>query len=257
MRPILINLGPFPIYSFGFFSALAFLVGSFMLWRSLRDEISEEELLITSLLIGIGATLGARGLPALRAFFIKPTLDMFVRAFLAGNLSLVGALIGGLVPLYLWQKRTVSQPWDLVDPLGNIFLWVAAITALGVQLSGSWWGKPAAYLGAIGGVHPVGLYMAIWCFLGIIISVFVKNQHRHWSWYKSGKVGLTGLFCIGWFALGLLTVATLVEKQLYWGPFPQDQSLSLIVLILSLFLIWKRAGRSLGELIVWQPRKNH
>lgn len=257
MLPILITIGQFSIYSFGFFSALAFLAGSFLFWRSLKNELPEEELLITSLLIGIGATLGARVIPALSAFFIRPTIDVLIRAFLSGNLSFWGALLGGLLPLYLWQRRRVSQPWDLVDPLGTNFLVIATIVAIGSHLAGSWWGRQSSFLKAVGGIHPVSLYLSAWCFLGIILARIIRRQYRSWTWYRSGKVGLVGLFCLGWFFLGFLLIATLVEKQIYWGPLAIDQFLSLLVLVFIIILVGQRADRSFKELITWLLRKRH
>ena len=248
-----VNIGPILVYSFGLFCVLAYIAGSFLFWRKLKEEIAEELLIKLSFFVAVSATLGARIVPAVYAFALRPTFDMFVRAFIIGDLSFWGGFMGGMLPLYLWGRKDVKQLWDLLDPVGEIFLWVATIVSLGSMFAKLWVGKQTSFLGL--GSHPVGLYLSLWCFLGIMIAFYVKKSYRGWIWYRSGKVGLVGLISFSWFFLGFLGIASLVEKQIYLGPFALDQILSLIVLLLLITLIWYRAGRKYKEFFLWLPRK--
>ena len=65
MYPILFSLGPVHIYSFGVFLALAFVAGSFYIWRESRNEF-REEVILDALVVAVAhdqfKTLGIDGL---------------------------------------------------------------------------------------------------------------------------------------------------------------------------------------------------
>lgn len=248
MFPILLTFGPIQIYSFGVFTVLAFLLGSFTLWRSLRDEVPEEQLLVGSLLTAIGALSGARLAPVLGTLLTKP----IAAGLTSGRLSFWGALVGGILMLFLWGKAKQWKWWDMVDTLGVVFLLVTFVMGFGCELAGCWEAKSSALWNVIGGKHPLGWYLAAWSLLGILIGAWIKKHYRSWQWYKSGKIGLIGLFSIGWFSLGYLTIASLVKKQLYWGPFAANQWVAAGVLVIILALIYWRSGHSPREIFTWQ-----
>ena len=61
MLPILFNVGPFAVHAYGFFVALAFLVGSITaVYFAKREGIGSETVLDLAIYVVISAVVGAR-----------------------------------------------------------------------------------------------------------------------------------------------------------------------------------------------------
>ena len=59
MLPVLLDIGPITIYSFGFFLALSYLVGTFVFWKlGKKQGYNEEKLLDLSVISLIAALVG-------------------------------------------------------------------------------------------------------------------------------------------------------------------------------------------------------
>lgn len=119
MRPILIQIGPIPIYSYGLMMAIAFLVADYLLGKEFRrSKINvnyANEMVVLALVFGI---IGAKALYIIENFsdFLKAPLEM---VFSAGGLTWYGGFILAFIVLFLYVKRKklpVLKILDLVSP---------------------------------------------------------------------------------------------------------------------------------------------
>ena len=60
MLPYLFEFGPIKISSFGFFAAVSFILASFWLWKELKEEYAEEDILTLPIDLFLASLLGAR-----------------------------------------------------------------------------------------------------------------------------------------------------------------------------------------------------
>jgi phosphatidylglycerol---prolipoprotein diacylglyceryl transferase len=117
MLPVLLALGPITVSSFGFFLALAFLWGTFLVWRLARAwDLDGEKTLDLVLLTFFGGVVGAR------LFFISLNFDFFSEDFFRiilitkyPGLSFWGGLLGGWLTLAFMAKRLKQDLWQVAD----------------------------------------------------------------------------------------------------------------------------------------------
>jgi phosphatidylglycerol:prolipoprotein diacylglycerol transferase len=195
MFPVLIEIGPITIYSFGAMLALAFLAATHVTSRELERHGYDGE--IASKLV-IWAVVG--GLVGARLWSVWNDWDDFVReplrVLLSGSgLVFYGGLAGGFVAVSLAIRRH-AIPWlTAVDCIAPGLPLAHAIGRIGCELAGDGdWGRPStvpwahAYPNAIIGwqewlsthglppdtrVHPTPIYEMVMYFaiFGILWSV--------------------------------------------------------------------------------------
>ncbi|OGY27528.1 MAG: prolipoprotein diacylglyceryl transferase [Candidatus Woykebacteria bacterium RIFCSPHIGHO2_12_FULL_43_10] len=222
--PILINLGPIQIRSYGVFLVLAFLAGTFILWREGQKQgYNEEKLLDLSVTTIIFGFLGARVYQVITNW--SDYADRFSSVFKVweGGLSLHGALIGGFVGLWWFTKK---NKWPLlqVADFGVLALSLGIIIGkIGSFLNGDDYGVVsnlpfAVHIpGIIGRRHPSPIYELILMFF---IYLYLLRYYRAKS--KSG-----GVFYIFLLLSGLARIFTelfrdnrtliLNMKEGFWG----------------------------------------
>lgn len=167
MKPILIQLGRFPISSFGLFLLLAFLVGIAVARRRGRAlGIDPSRMLDIALYMIIG------GIVAGRLGYVAANWPAFARAPLTiitiwrdSGLTFYGALVGGLIVAALsarWLRVPFSKFVDVFAPALAIGYAVAMVGAL---LHGLYIGRPT---GVPWGVqmfldrrHPTQIYLML------------------------------------------------------------------------------------------------
>lgn len=190
MYPIIIQIGPITIYSFGLMMAVAFLVGGFLTSRELERLGYDPQLGSTLVLwAAVGGLIGAR------LFLIAEDPSEFlehpVSTILSGSgFVWYGGLFGGLLATYVVVHRA-GVPWlQVADAAAPALALGHAIGRIGCQLAGDGdWGKVTslpwgmAYPRAIVGwphppgvfVHPTPLYEAA---AYTAIFFFLWNRRR-------------------------------------------------------------------------------
>lgn len=224
MYPILLTVGPVTLYTLGATAVLAFLAGSFLFWRWLKDDLVEEGILVATLLATFGGLLGSqlgRG----------------------SGLSFLAALSGAVVIVGVYGRAQRWNLWDLVDPGAAAVLWVVFIFGLGGQFSGA------------GKTQLVGLPLSFWSLATLVFGRWVVKHYRSWRWYESGKVGLVGLSEAVFFFVGFLVVACFAAKQLYWGPLSVNAWVTIGATGFFLCFIYRRSGRDLKEDLQWRKKR--
>lgn len=182
MYPILFELGPVKIYTYGLLVASAFLVSTYLVKREARREgISQDIILNLCLGLVIFGILGARLLYILQNLKFYLAYPGQILMLHKGGLSFFGGLILAIIFAVIFLKRarlSVLHTFDLVSP----YLALAqAIGRIGCFFNGCCYGR----LG-----HPVQLYAAFNLLLiFIILRVFQAKQRAF-----AGKIFL--LYCL-------------------------------------------------------------
>ncbi len=136
MRPILFQIGPIPIYSYGLMMAIAFLVADFLVAREfkrLRLNVNyANEMVVLAVVSGI---IGAKILYLLENFsdFIESPLEMI---FSAGGLTWYGGFILAFIVLFAYVKRKKLPILKVMDAVSPAVALGYGIGRIGCHLSG-------------------------------------------------------------------------------------------------------------------------
>ncbi len=144
MHPILINIGPITIYSYGFFVASAVLLALWIAYREARQRGLKASL-VTDLgfYLILGAILGAR------FFYILFNIQDFISNPLAiiqfwkGGLVFFGGAILSIA-IGWWYLRRKKQPfWSWTDAFAPGIAAGQALGRVGCLMAGCCYGKPS------------------------------------------------------------------------------------------------------------------
>ncbi len=196
MLPVLLNLGPVTVSSLGFFLVLAFLLGTFLIWRLARAwEFDNEILLDAVFFTTVFAFIGSRIYFVLVnfAFFSHNILGMF-NIFRLPGFAFWGGFLGGMVGLFicttyphiakrlslgiLFTSPSESKKLNFyqIADIGAVgFLGGLMLGDLGCLLGGCDIGLPAnsflavSLVGVVGNRLPVQLFEVILTLIALLI----------------------------------------------------------------------------------------
>lgn len=222
MYPVLLRLGPVTIYSYGFFLALAFLVGTFVIWQESRRRGFDEEKILDFILISIlGGIIVGR---IVYVFFYLPYfMADWVKIFLfwkAGGFQVLGVFVGVFVAGIIYLKR---KRWPVFLSYDFFVLGLAlaqVFERIGFFLSTSGVGKETTYFGAIlfpGEVvkrYPVALYEAFFLALTFVSLLYLHRKNQRGEKPQEGLIFNIYLFFM---ALMNLLFAFLKKKAFSEG----------------------------------------
>ncbi|MEW6170920.1 MAG: prolipoprotein diacylglyceryl transferase [Candidatus Omnitrophota bacterium] len=237
MYPILFNLGPLKIYSYGFMLALAFLVASFLIQRDLDKKGIDKEisfnLTFFTLIWGI---LGARFFYVILHFeeFKYSIWEIF--KIYHGGLTWYGGLTFGLIFVITYLKLK-KIPILLVFDTGIPYIALAqSIGRIGCLLNGCCFGKASFEYGLYFPVYekfliPTQLIssLALLLIYGILRCLSRKDL-------KPGIILFTYLFLYSTkrFFIEFLRA----DSPMDFGPLSIFQIISLLIMIVSLVVIF-------------------
>lgn len=242
MLPILFDLGPITVYSFGFFLVLAYFLATFILWREgKRQGYNEEKLLDLSIISLVAALIGGRIYYVILNWnvFVDQPVNIF--AFWQGGFafhgSLLAVLLVGMYFIHRW-KWSFFQVADIASIAAAGALVMGKIGAFFAGADfGSVSGLPWAlqFPNLIGDRHPVQLYEAGAYFI-IFISLYILYFRILGSRNMvSGKVFFTFLITIS-FARALLEFFRADPHKVFLWP--TATIASLIVAAATLFALY-------------------
>lgn len=165
---ILFSIGPIDIYWYGFFMVLAILAGLFITFKlGKKHNIEENTILDLAFYLIIFGLIGARIYDIFLEFpyYIKYPLDSF--KIWQGGLAIHGAIIGGMLGLYQFCKKSRLPFFTLAAIITPGFALGQAIGRFGNYFNQELFGKPTE---------------ALW---GIPINIinrpdnFLSNTHFH------------------------------------------------------------------------------
>lgn len=140
MIPVLFEIGPLKIYSYGIMLVVAFMAGYILLQRELKRRGKDPKLAGDIVFWGaIGGIVGSR------VYYIAENLDSFVRhpfemIFSGAGLVFLGGLVGGLLAVTLLLKKR-GEPWlTIADAAAPLVMLGYAIGRIGCFLVGDDYG---------------------------------------------------------------------------------------------------------------------
>ncbi len=202
MKPVLFNLGSFPVYAFAVFLIMAIAVGLWLVPRNARiaglDPKGSRSMFFMIFLAG---WIGSRVLFAIQHPDIAHE-DPARMLMLTGREGIwFGGLAGSLVAAFWFAKKRRLNFWRLMDAAAMPALFGMAIGRIGCLLSGCCFGRPSRLPWAISysdqaqeqfgtgfsamTMHPVAIYEAV-AFIVIAAALGFLGRERH----KPGQIGL-------------------------------------------------------------------
>lgn len=193
MHPVIVQVGPITIYSYGLMMAIAFLTAAYLTGRELTRKGFNGELASTMVLWAAGG-----GLVGARVFAILTDWNGFASdpvhtLFSGSGFVFYGGLIGGIIAV----SRSIHRnrlPWlETADCIAPALVLAHAIGRIGCQLAGDGdWGSETtlpwgmAYPHAIIGwpyppgvhVHPAPLYECI-AYVGVFAFLWTIRKRNH------------------------------------------------------------------------------
>lgn len=143
MHPILLNLGPIPIHTYGFLIALGFLIAVSVIKRlAHRANLNVEKVLDLTFWCLLVGFLGARILFVITRFsyFMEDPLSI-LKVWEGGLVFLGGPLVA--VPFLVWYvKRNQISLWKTMDVLTPGLVVAHAFGRMGCLAAGCCYGKP-------------------------------------------------------------------------------------------------------------------
>ena len=145
MHPVLIDIGPVQIRSYGFMLALSFLAGMYLAARrAKRVGVEPQQILDLSVYIILAAVVGSRLLYVLFHLeeFANP-LEFF--ALWRGGATFYGGLLAAILVSYAFLARKRLSFLLVADIIAPSIALGVALTRVGCFLSGCCYGKPTTH----------------------------------------------------------------------------------------------------------------
>lgn len=251
MLPILFQLGPLTIYSYGFFLTLSYIIATFILWREgKRQGYQEEKLLDLSLISLIAALIGGRLYYSIFHFNLFRDDLLSALVFWEGGLSFYGALFGVLLVGILIARAWKWPFFQIADIAALAGLAAFAIGKVGAFLAGVDFGTPTSlpwaveFTNLLGARHPVQLYEA-----GAAAALFFMFKKFYEGNLKSKdiKSGKNFLLAVFLFALSRLFFEFFRADSTYIAGIKSAQIVSFIVAIFAFTALYYFRYRDLQK----------
>ena len=246
MKPVLFQIGPFPVSSFGVFLLLAFVMGILMLRaRTVRLGWDPGEVLDLSLYAIIGGVIGARigyVLVNARDFAADPV--RMVTIWRDAGLTFYGALVGGAVVAWLYGRRRGWGLGQIADAASPGLALGYAVAMVGTLLYGLNYGRPAALPWAVvlfgEPRHPTQIYLmvaavAIW---GILV----------WRERRAHPPGRLFWEFLALYGVARVAVEVFMDSPRVLGPLTLAQVANILAVVFA-GIAWVVLGRRLPALV--------
>ena len=243
MNNILINIGPIKIYWYSITMLLAILIGVYLtLQESKKNGLKTyfEDLLYKLIIFGI---IGARLYYVIFNFGAYRYDLLGIFRIWEGGLAIYGAIIAGFIVIIYNTKKyhqNLLKITDIIVPglilaqaigrWGNFFnqeahgrivslsflekLHIPKFIIKGMYINGSYY-------------HPTFLYESLWCLLGFIILIIIREMTKR-------KYNILTFCYFLWYGIGRMYIEGLRTDSLYLGTIRISQLVSLLLIIIGI-----------------------
>ncbi|MBL8048880.1 MAG: prolipoprotein diacylglyceryl transferase [Chthonomonas sp.] len=246
MLPVLFNIGPVPIRSFGLLMVVAFFVGLQMAAsRAKRYDIDKQKVWDLGLWLILCGALGARILFIAQEWkhFSQHTDELFSLQF--SGLTSFGGLIGGVLALVIYCRRHKISTRTMLDIFAPALLVSHAIGRVGCLLNGCCHGGPTTEWFGVHQDNLAGLFVPAQLADSAMV-LLAWGALRLWENKRQLGPGQAFAFAIIGYNLSrfLFEFFRAGSSSTYWGglPITQAQGLALAMAILGgiLYAAWSR-----------------
>ena len=251
LNPIAVSYGGLSVRWYGILIALGALVAYLLIEsESKREKVESNQLESVVLLVLLFGLLGARLGFVIQNVTYFAHLPLEILKFYHGGLSIHGALIGGLVALYISTRKTKLSFYKIANIISPPVLLAIAIGRWGNFFNQEIIGKPAqipwkmyvAVLNRPVGLenveffHPVFLYESL--ALVLIFSLF-------WLFLRDKNIGLIYTLC-GYCAVRIVVEFWRVDYKPIFLKFDLAQivSFAIILLVLITYYFGRKYAKS-------------
>ncbi len=249
MHPVLIRIGPFTIYSYGFFIAAAILLGLAIGMREAKHRgLAHRMVPDLGFYIILSAIVGARLLYVLLKpnYFLQHPLDILL--FWKGGLVFVGGAIGAVGAAIIYLRSHGEPFWAWADAFAPGIAAGQAVGRIGCLMAGCCYGKTCDLPWAVSftnpnslaplhiPLHPTQIYHSLAGVLTLALLYGFKQRLK-------GSGQLFGLLLMAYGVLRFSIELLRGDFRGHLGPLSVTQWVALGVLGLgiALFQIRKRA----------------
>jgi phosphatidylglycerol:prolipoprotein diacylglycerol transferase len=277
---ILLRFGPITIYWYGFLIALAMAVAILIAWRlAKKQNLESDDLIDLAFWLIIGGIIGARLYDVFIIdwnYFSRHLREIFY--LWTGGLAIHGAIIGGVLALFIWCKIKKQDIWNWLDLTAVVLPLAQAIGRWGnyfnQELFG-WptdlpWGisiaenlRPALYQSSQY-FHPAFLYESILNFLLFIILFFVyqmslrapegrgnpvkigRDPHASSAGWRTslrmtgGEGRIIGLYLIGYGLIRFFIEFIRIDETAMWLGVRAPQIISLLAIVMGVVILIRK-----------------
>lgn len=245
MKPILIQLGPFPVSSFGLFLLFAFLVGITVARRRGRAlGIEPPVMLDISLYMIIGGIIIGRigyAIANWQAFASSP--QSIFTIWKDSGLTFYGALVGGLIVAWVYARNRRISLRQFVDIFAPALALGYAVAMVGALLHGLYIGRPTGVPWAVTMFldrrHPTQVYLLV-ASLGTYLVL--RAQER-----PQPSPGVLFFLWLLLFSIARVVVEFFVESSPVLGPLTLAQVVNLAAAVIALIGLVASSRRAVEE----------
>ena len=240
MKPVLFQIGRFPVSSFGVFLLLAFVVGILLLRaRAARLRWDAGEVLDLSLYAIIGGVIGARigyVLVNWRDFATDPVRVLTI--WRDAGLVFYGALLGGGAVAWLYGRRRGWGLGQIADAAAPGLALGYGIAMVGTLLYGLNYGRAAVLPWSVQLFgeprHPTQIYLLV-----AAVAIFGVLAWREQRPHPPGRVFWEFLVL---YALARIIVEFYMDSPRVFGPLTLAQGVNIVVAVLA-GIVWAVLGK--------------
>lgn len=247
MHPILCNIGPFQIHSYGMLLAVGFLLGiAVSLYFAKREGLPSEVILDLAIYVIIASVVGAR------LFYVAGQWDQYQNNLLEifmvqkGGLVFLGGLLAAILVVFWYAKLKSIPVLKLLDVITPGTAIGYAIGRLGCFFNGCCFGLPTGLpwgvvfpFGSLANlyypdkhIHPTQLYSAALMFIFFIILFFSYRLKK-----SDGQVFWWGII---FYAIYRFAVEFLRYSPLHWLGLTPSQWLVLAAALVAVKYLLRR-----------------
>jgi phosphatidylglycerol---prolipoprotein diacylglyceryl transferase len=246
MHPLLVSIGPFTVYTYGFFIALGFLIG--LAWathEAKRRGLDPRTISDVGFYVILSAIVGSRLLYVMinPLYFIARPMEIFM--FWKGGLVFLGGALLAALSVYVYFRRRSLSPWPWADCFAPGLALGDFVGRLGCLSAGCCYGKecelpwaitftnPASLAPLNIPLHPTQLYHSLAGLVTFAILVALRKRFN-----APGQ--LFGLFLILYAVFRFTIEFFRGDYRGAFGVFSITQVLALLVLAAGLALLRTR-----------------
>jgi len=249
MYPIIFQLGPITIYSYGVMIALAYLAGIYAARReAIRKNIKLDLVYDLAFYLVIGSLIGARVYYVAlfdASSFTKDPVSLF--KIWEGGLAIHGAILGGIITGILFSKLHRVSFWKLADLIAPSIILGQAIGRIGCFLNGCCFGVPTQSIFGIhfpekspahiaypaAAIHPTQLYELILNLIGFFILWSIRRKIK-----PEGRLFL--LYLLIYSSIRILVSFLRGDSVYIWDGLGIAQVVSAVIFVIALGIFIKR-----------------